>query len=271
MKSSSSRKPKAIDLFAGIGGFSLGFNQAGYKTIAAVENNPAASSTYRRNIKDVLVIEEDIQKLTANRLMKLAKIKKGELDILVGGPPCQGFSTANTKRSLKDPRSRLMWEFIRMVKGIQPQVFMIENVPGLFAYKDFFKLLLSSLEKKGYVVRFLMMDACSYGVPQTRKRIFIQGVRKDLDFLPIFPTPTHFDPKQIKKRKDMIFSLSSVAVKCFAINGFSKEEVNHLWWNTKLGIQMNKKTAPDVIDNAIRILIGEGIYRTLRDHKPKAG
>ena len=117
---------------------------------------------------------------------------------------------------------------------------------------------MKTLEECGYVVRCLMMDAADYGVPQRRKRIFIQGVRKDLGFLPGFPVPTHFAPEQLKT-KDRIFRPAEVAVECFAINGFSKEEVKDLHWNSILNIQMNRKTAPYVFDVAIGKLIGEGI------------
>ena len=248
----------AIDLFAGAGGASLGFKMAGFKILVAVELDKWAAQTYKANHKGTIMVEEDITKLTSNRLMKIAKIRKRQLDMLFGGPPCQGFTTSNVKRSLDDPRSKLMYEFIRIVKEIQPKMFMIENVPGMFAYKDFFILLMELLEKCKYTVRCLMMDAVSYGVPQYRKRIFIEGVRKDLDFLPVFPPPENFDPEQLK-RKDKIFAPADVAIKCFALNGFSKEEVKDLYWNTKLHIQMNKKTAPYVFNMAIGELIGESI------------
>jgi len=254
----------AIDLFAGAGGFSLGVKQAGFNVLAAVEFDKWAAETYRTNHKDTIMIEEDITKLTANRLMKIAKIKRSQLDFLVGGPPCQGFTTINTKRSLDDPRSKLMSEFIRMVKGIQPKIFMIENVPGMFAYKDFFILLMETLEKCGYIVRSLMMDAMSYGVPQYRKRIFIQGVRKDLNFLPGFPPPTHFDPKLLKTKDYKLFTPATVAIECFAINGYPKEEAKDLYWNKSLHIQMNKKTAADTFDLAINKLIGEVIISTIQ-------
>lgn len=259
------KKPKAIDLFAGCGGWSLGLKKAGFQVIAAVEIDKWAAETYRCNHKDTIVLEEDIKKLTPMRLLKIAGIKKRELDLLVGGPPCQGFSTINVKtRSIDNPKSKLMWEFIRITKGILPKIFEIENVPGMFAYKDFFILLMQTLEKCGYIVRCLMMDACSYGVPQTRKRIFIQGTRKDLKILPSFPIPTHFDPKQLKANKNQLFTPATVAIECFAQNGFCKEEVKDLYWNGKLDIQMNRKTAPYVLDNAINKLLGESISQCIK-------
>lgn len=257
------RRPTAVDLFAGAGGFSLGMRQAGFRILVAVENDKWAAQTYRANQKGTIVIEEDIRELTAGRLLRIAKVRKGELTLLFGGPPCKGFSFANANRSLDNPNSKLMSEFVRMVKGVQPRGFYIENVPGLLAFKDFFILLMECLENCGYTTRCLMMDACSYMVPQHRKRVFIQGTRKDLDILPVFPPPTHFDPEQLKVKDGQMFQPAMVAVKCFANNGFSKEEVKDLYWNNKLSIQMNRKTAVYVWECAIGELIGEGIKAVL--------
>ena len=251
----------AIDLFAGAGGFSLGFRNAGFKILVAVEFDKWAAETYRCNHKETIMLEEDIVKITPERLLKIAGIKKGKVDALIGGPPCQGFTTVNSRRSVNDPRSRLMFEFIKMVKGVQPKIFYIENVPGLFYFKDFFILLMKTLEGCGYVVRCLMMDAVNYGVPQRRKRIFIQGMRKDLDILPTFPPLTHFDLETDKKvlARGSVFPASVLAGECFAKNGFSKEEVKDLYWNKTLNIQMNRKADAYVFDVAIGKLIGEYI------------
>lgn len=264
------KKPTAIDLFAGCGGFSLGLIQAGFKMLVAVELDNGAADTYDCNLAKrygVRLLRKDITKLTGKQVLKEARIRKGALDLLVGGPPCQGFSTANLNRSVKDPRSRLMWEFIRMVRAIKPKCFMIENVPGLLHFKDFFVLLLSSLERCGYVVRFLMMDAVSYGVPQHRRRVFIQGMRRDQNRLPIFARPTHFAPEQLKAPKHH-FKAADIAIYSFAENGFSKEEVNDVWWNGKLNIQMNRKTAADVIHAAIYRMFFDGIQGAMK-RKPK--
>lgn len=254
----------AIDLFAGCGGFSLGLRRGGFRILAAIENDKYAVATYRTNFPGVLVLEKDIRKVGVKELLKAANIKAGELELLVGGPPCQGFSIANTRRSLDDPRSKLMNEFIRLVRGIRPRVFMIENVPGMFYFKDFMVLLMATLERCGYVVRCLMMDAVSYGVPQYRKRIFIQGIRKALGMLPVFPPPTNFAPEQLRASKTKLFSRASVAIECFAINGFPKEDVKDLWWNSKLDIQMKRSTAAHVVNVAIRTVIAQGIKSALR-------
>lgn len=268
MNEKSNKRLTCIDLFAGAGGFSLGFSQAGFDVVAAVEIEQAACDTLYANkpsyFPNMEIIQADIKDLTGMDILARAGLNKGELDMLIGGPPCQGFSFSNMKnRSLDDPRSKLMFEFIRMVKEIQPKVFDIENVPGLFAFKDFFYSLMQSLEECGYVVRFIMMDAVSYGVPQHRKRIFIQGVRNDIGKLPIFPEPENFDPDALKG-SIVKPSRAAIAEKCFAVNGFTKEEVKEVWWNTKLWIQMNKKTVADKVDQAIDECIAEGIVEHIR-------
>jgi len=261
------RRPTGVDLFAGAGGFSLGMRRGGFRILAEVENNKWAAQTYRANLKGTLVIEEDIRELTAKRLLEIAKIRRGELTLLFGGPPCQGFSFSSSNRSLDNPNSKLMNEFVRMVKGIEPRGFYIENVPGLLAFKDFFIFLMECLENCGYTTRCLMMDACSYGVPQRRKRVFLQGTRKDLGILPAFPAPTHFSPEQLKIKDGQMFQPAVVAVKCFATNGFLKEEVKDLYWNKILGIQMNRKMAVYTWERAIGELIGEGIKASLEANR----
>lgn len=209
----------------------------------------------------LLIYERKIIYRKGERLMRIAGVKKRELDFLFGGPPCQGYTTVNVNRSVDDPRSKLMFEFVRMIREIKPKVFVIENVPGLVGFKDFFIMLLDVLEKCGYKVRFILMDACSYGVPQHRRRVLIQGVRNDLGYLPTFEPPTHFDDP---KNYEGMFPPSAVAVKCFSKNGFSKEEVRDVYWNHKLWILMNKKTAADVVEKAINELIGETMFNHIK-------
>lgn len=254
------RKLKAIELFAGAGGMAIGLQWAGIDVVAAVEIDKWCVDTLERNkarsFPKMKIVQEDIAKLSGKCLLEKVGLVKGQLDILSGGPPCQGFSFANSKRSINDPRSKLMWEFIRMVKEIQPRYFVIENVRGLLSFKDFFQLLLKNLEKCGYVVRFNLLNAVGYGVPQHRLRVFIDGARDDLNILPVYPTPTHFSPSQLKDGKSFI-PAAMVAQRCFAVHGFSKAEVKDAWWNTKLGIMMNKKTAAEKVDQAVNEILLE--------------
>lgn len=222
-------------------------------------NFPSFSKIKSRTVK--LIICDDIKAIRGKDLLK--KLGIPELGILFGGPPCQGFSLAMKGRSIKDPRSRLMWEFIRLVGEIKPKTFLIENVRGLMSFKDFFFLLLESLEAKGYVVRFNLLDAASYGVPQNRRRVFIEGMRKDLNKLPIFPRPTHFSPEHLKHKKNS-FSPSEIAFGAFAENGFSKAEIKDVWYNTKLNILMNRKTAAFTLDKAAGFLVGTAIKSQIK-------
>jgi DNA-cytosine methyltransferase len=258
-------KKTAIDLFAGCGGFSEGVSQAGFDVRAAVEFDPGAAQTYKRNHHGTAMIQKDIRGLTGAQLLRAARLGPGELDFLFGGPPCQGFTTVNVNRGIDDPRSKLMHEFIRMTKEIMPKIFMIENVPGLLSFKDFVFLLMKTLEDIGYTVRLLMLDCVSYGVPQHRKRILIQGHRLDLKSIPSYPAPTHFDPDIDKKFKGK-FPPSSLATKCFAYNGFAKEEIRDLFWNNVLWIQMSKKTAGDVFERATNMLL----FETIKNHVKKS-
>lgn len=269
---SKKRKLKAIELFAGAGGMAIGLQWAGIDVVAAVEIDNWCVSTLKHNkakaFPKMKIIQADITKLSGKDLLKQAGLAKGQLDLLSGGPPCQGFSTASSTRSATDPRSKLMWQFVRMVRETQPRYFIIENVRGLMSFKDFFRLLLKSLEKCGYVVRFNLLDAMSYGVPQTRKRVFIHGARSDLNIIPTYPSPTHFSPDQLgygKKAKENNFIPASlVAVKCFATHGFTKKEVDDVWFNPKLEIMMNRKTAPETVNQAINEIIAETLLTTLR-------
>ena len=137
------RKLKAIELFAGAGGMALGLQQAGIDVVVAVEIDKWCVETLKANkacFPKMKIVQADICTLSGEYLLKKAGRAKGNIDILSGGPPCQGFTFASSKRSINDPRSKLMWEFIRMVKEIQPRYFVIENVRGLISFKDFFHL-----------------------------------------------------------------------------------------------------------------------------------
>ena len=256
------KKLKAIELFAGAGGMALGLQQSGIDVVGLVEMNESCLHTLGANQKKAFpkaeIIKADISKISGRWLLGRTGIKKGKLDLLSGGPPCQGFSIANNNRSIDDPRSKLMWHFIRLVGEMKPHYFVIENVPGLLhSFKDFFVILLESLEGKGYTVRFNMLDACSYGVPQRRLRVLIDGARNDLKILPAYPEPTHFD----LDKDNAIPPKSLVALKCFSVNGFTKDQVFDVWWNTKLDILMIKKTAAENVEQAVRMILIEGLMK----------
>lgn len=168
---------KVIDLFAGAGGLSLGFKQAGYEIIGFVENNKDAIKTHKKNFPKSKLIGEDITQISDSQ------IKEYEADIIVGGIPCQGFSMCG-KRSKKDPRNLLYKEYLRFVKIIKPKLILIENVPGLASMNldknNILFLIINELIKLGYCTSYKVLNSAKYGVPQVRKRLFLIGIKKNL-------------------------------------------------------------------------------------------
>jgi DNA-cytosine methyltransferase len=217
------------------------------------EHNP---QSFGNPVKALFVMP--IEEVTAEMIRKEGEMGDEDVTYLAGGPPCQGFSTSNPKRCVEDPRSQLMWQFIRLTGELKPKAFVIENVPGLLSYKDFVYVLMESLENQGYVVRINVIDAVSYGVPQTRKRVFIQGARNDTGKIPCYPVPTHFSKESLEDTPSGL-SCADVATHAFAVHGFAKEELKSLWWNLKLHILMNKKTAADVVERAMRMALIERV------------
>lgn len=167
-------KPKIIDLFCGCGGLSLGFKMSGFNLIAGIDYNKAAIQTYRRNFRGAKAICADI--LTINKDDILAKIGNIEqIDVIVGGPPCQGFSNANKNYvELDDPRNKLFFEFVKFVEWAQPKVVVIENVPQIITKDDGYakKRIIEIFTERGYYVTNAILDASDYGVPQKRLRNF---------------------------------------------------------------------------------------------------
>lgn len=179
-----------ISTFAGCGGSSLGYQMAGFKELLAVEWDDNAVETFRLNFPGVPVYHGDICKLTSGECMRLAGIQKGELDILDGSPPCQGFSTAG-KRKFTDPRNSLFKEYARLLKDLQPKAFVFENVTGMVkgCMKQAYLEIIKSLRECGYRAKGQVLNAMYFGVPQSRERVIIIGVREDLRIEPSFPKP----------------------------------------------------------------------------------
>lgn len=172
-------KPTAIDLFSGCGGLTLGLKQAGFRVIGAVENSELAVKTYKKNHKRVHVWQKDIQKLTVREVKETLNLEPGELDLLAGCPPCQGFSTIpslNGNKALRDKRNELVFEFMRFVRVLKPKAVMMENVPGL-AKNRRLKKVLSQLRRSGYLVNYGVLNAAHYAVPQRRRRFILLAGR----------------------------------------------------------------------------------------------
>jgi len=185
------RAPRAVDIFAGVGGMSRGFEMAGFEVIAAVDNNPINVEAYSLNFEDTHCFEADISELTAADLREEAEFDD-EVDVLFGGPPCQGFSVIGKRRS-EDPRNELLIHFARLLKELKPKYFVVENVAGLLIgdARSTLNRFLSKARSAGYsiVEPLTILDAQEFGVPQQRRRLFVLGHRTELA-APDYPKPT---------------------------------------------------------------------------------
>ena len=185
--------PIAVDLFAGAGGLSLGFQQAGFDVRAAVEYDPIHSAAHEFNFPDCATICRDVTGIDGDYIRSQSGIGKADICAVVGGAPCQGFSLIGY-RALDDPRNRLASHFVRLVKELQPRYFVFENVKGLTIgrHKNFLHELINEFKRIGYsiVEPYRVLNALWFGVPQDRERLFIIGARKGLA-LPSYPLPTH--------------------------------------------------------------------------------
>lgn len=177
----STELPKAVDLFCGCGGLTAGLKKAKFRVVGAVEIEKNSLETYKANHPEVETWCEDIKKLKVSTVKRKLGLKKGELDILAGCPPCQGFSTMRTlngARSAKDPRNDLIMEFLRFVEELKPKAVMMENVPGLAKDKRFNRFL-KKMRKLGYQGDPEILNAMDYGVPQRRLRlIYAAGLNR---------------------------------------------------------------------------------------------
>lgn len=184
-------RPIGIDLFAGAGGMSLGFEQAGFDIKACVEIDPVHSATHKFNFPNCTTICESVVNLSGKEILKRAKITQ-EVDVLFGGAPCQGFSMIGY-RVLEDPRNSLVFHYLRLVSEIKPKSFVFENVKGLTLgeHKKLLEEFIEEAGKSGYKVisPYRVLNASDFGVPQDRQRLFIVGVKKGLE-LPEYPEPT---------------------------------------------------------------------------------
>ena len=201
---------KTISLFTGAGGLDLGLEAAGFETAVAVEFDDDAVRTVRHN-RDWPIIHADIHSpaATSTKILETANLRVGEATLLCGGPPCQPFSksgywSGGDSKRLDDPRARTLDAYLRVLADTQPEMFLLENVPGMaFSEKsEGLQLLRSEIEKINlrhgtrYSFTPRQLNAAQYGVPQTRERVFVVGHRDGLDFR--FPAPTHALPPRKK-------------------------------------------------------------------------
>jgi DNA (cytosine-5)-methyltransferase 1 len=188
-RENSMTRPIAIDLFAGAGGLSLGFEQAGFDIAAAVEIDPIHAAVHAYNFPQTAVLCRDISTVSGQDVRDAAGIGSRKVDVVMGGPPCQGFSLIG-QRALDDPRNMLVREFVRLVCELNARYFVFENVKGLTLGRQrlFLEEVVRSFEERGYNVRtpWRVLNAAEYGVPQDRERLILLGARKGLK-LPDYP------------------------------------------------------------------------------------
>lgn len=186
----------AADLFCGAGGLSFGFQQAGFHIAFANDINEEYANTYRLNHDGTTFFRESIEDLTTATVYKTTGLRRADIDILIGGPPCQGFSINAPKRSLEDDRNNLFRQYGRLVlEGLRPKVIVMENVPGMVSLDGgrFINDIYTLFQQTGYRMRHMILCAAHYGVPQERWRLFFIGtIMKDVDIT--FPEPTHYAP-----------------------------------------------------------------------------
>jgi DNA (cytosine-5)-methyltransferase 1 len=186
-----SNRPLGIDLFAGAGGMSLGFEQAGFDVAAAIEIDPIHCAVHKFNFPKTPVIPRSVAGLSAAEIRLAAGIGDRTIDCVFGGPPCQGFSLIG-QRALEDPRNNLVLEFVRLVAELGARTFVFENVKGLTVGKQkaFLRELVQAFDMAGYDVQmpWQVLNAANYGVPQSRERLILMGTKRG-GTLPTYPEP----------------------------------------------------------------------------------
>ena len=173
------RKFAAVDLFSGCGGLSLGLRRAGFRVLAAIDSDALSASTYKKNHKRTVVLEKDIRSVDALDLMKELQLVAGDLDLMAGCPPCQGFSTLRTlngARTVHEPLNDLVYDFLRFVSVFMPRTVMMENVPALLKDKRLQEVT-RSLDDLGYTYAARLFNAENFGVPQRRHRLILVASR----------------------------------------------------------------------------------------------
>lgn len=187
------KKLKIIDLFSGVGGLSFGFaHNKNYEIIAANEILKDIATAYSLNHPDVKMYNIDIKDFNAETVKKDLGINSSEIDIIVGGPPCQAYSTVG-KRLIDDPRGKLFQEYYRVLKEFSPNFFLFENVKGLLSMQDgeLISTIIGLFESLGYTVQYKLLNAADYGAPQIRERVIITGTKLNKKFK--YPEPTHYN------------------------------------------------------------------------------
>lgn len=241
-------KKRVIDLFAGCGGLSKGFEKAGFEIVGFVENWKPAIETHKINFPNSVLITEDITKITVEDIKKINK-KLGRISGIIGGPPCQGFSTMG-KMDPKDYRNFLFYDFIKFVKILNPDFFVIENVKSLTSFKNkegklILKIIIKELETLKYNINYNILKSSDYGIPQIRERLFILGSKKKVLN---FPKKTH-DKNDLKLKKWVTIDEAINNLPELNNNNLGSEELKI---NLKINSNYQKEASKDNKENILR-------------------
>ncbi|WP_462426394.1 DNA cytosine methyltransferase [Anaerotignum lactatifermentans] len=215
-----------ISLFSGCGGLDLGFERAGFHIPVANEFDPTIYETFKINHPKTHLIEGDIRQVTKE---DIAPYIDGEVDGIIGGPPCQSWSEAGALRGIEDARGKLFYDYIRLLKEFAPKFFLAENVSGMLAnrHSEAVQNILHMFEEAGYDVSLTLVNAKNYGVAEERKRVFYIGFRKDLNIQFVFPKGSTEEDDAKLTLRDIIWDLQDTAVPAGPKNHHNPEAVNN--------------------------------------------
>lgn len=215
-----------ISLFSGCGGLDLGFERAGFEVAVANEFDASIYETFKANHPRTHLIEGDVRNVTKEDIVPFLS---GEVDGIIGGPPCQSWSEAGALRGIEDARGQLFFDYIRILKEFSPKFFLAENVSGMLAnrHSEAVQNILKLFEDAGYDVTLTLVNAKDYGVAEERKRVFYIGLRKNLNISFVFPKgSTEDDDKKITLR-DIIWDLQETAVPSGSKNHHNPDAINN--------------------------------------------
>lgn len=215
-----------ISLFSGCGGLDLGFERAGFHVPVANEFDPTIYETFKVNHPATHLIEGDVRKVKKEDILPYLP---GEVDGIIGGPPCQSWSEAGTLRGIEDARGQLFFDYIRILKEFRPKFFLAENVSGMLAnrHSEAVQNIIGLFEEAGYDVTLTMVNAKDYGVAEERKRVFYIGFRKDLRVRFVFPEGSTADDQKKLTLRDVIWDLQESAVPAAPKNHHNPNAINN--------------------------------------------
>lgn len=217
---------KVISLFSGCGGLDLGFEQAGFEVPVANEFDSTIYETFKVNHPNTHLVEGDIRKVTRE---DIAPYISGDVDGIIGGPPCQSWSEAGALRGIEDDRGQLFFDYIRILNEFKPKFFLAENVSGMLAnrHNEAVKNIFKLFEDAGYKVSMTLVNAKDYGVAEERKRVFYIGFRQDLNINFTFPRGSTSDDHKKLTLRDIIWDLQYTAVPAGEKNRHNPDAINN--------------------------------------------